>query len=182
MKQSMRLDIYIATSAGRNMHAYQLLRERLAEAGHKVLDWSRLAPPLPIDLPPAARRRLMDTDECGEIFNFCSRACGYAELVIYLGPAGQDAACEVGMAAAVGVPVYGLRGLYEAPGTILYRAVGRWFDESAALLRAVEELAESNARYGLAPLEDEACARREPVYDGQGRLHGYKELPGEQEN
>lgn len=188
MKQSMRLDIYIATSAGRNMHAYQLLRERLAEAGHEILDWARLAPPLPSCLPPEERRRLMDADGRGEIFDFCSGACAGADLLIYLGPAGQDAACEVGMAYAAGVPVLGLRGAYEAPGTILYRAVREWHGSVDGLLAAVEDLAEETAEAGLAAERLLAAAgeaagdtRQEPVFDVQGRVHGYKELPVERE-
>jgi hypothetical protein len=86
------------------------------------------------------RKRLLDTDERGAIFNFCARACAYVDLVVYLGPAGQDAACEVGIAYCSGVPVYGLAGPLERPGLILSRCVARWFTQFEPFFDAVQEL------------------------------------------
>ena len=98
MKPSASLTIYIASSF-RSLHAVHLLRDALTERGHTVMDWSKLAPPLPADMLPEERRAALDSDERGNIFRFCTHACGgVADLVIYLGPAGQDSACEVGMA------------------------------------------------------------------------------------
>lgn len=127
------MKIYIASSF-KNLHAVHLLRDQLQKMGHDVLDWSALAPPLPEGMPPEARRTLLDSDERGEIFDFCARACMEADAVIYMGPAGQDAAAEVGIAYASGVPVLGLAGPLEAPGLILTRCVRQWFNRVEPLL------------------------------------------------
>lgn len=133
------MTVYIASSF-RNLHGVHLLQRGMEDLGCRVLDWTRYAPPLPEHLTPEERRAALDADERGEIFEFCAQACGMADLVIYLGQAGQDAACEVGMAHVAGVPVYGLAGPLERPGTILARAVSRWFDDVHSLLLAVDLL------------------------------------------
>lgn len=141
MKPSRALNIYIASSF-RNLHAVDLLTDRLRDAGHAVLDWTRFAPPLAEDLRPEERRALLDSDSRSLIFDFCTGASAGADLIIYLGESGQDAACEVGIAFNAGVPVIGLGGPLEAPGLILSRAVARWFAKVPELLAAVECLAE----------------------------------------
>lgn len=145
MKSSRSLNIYIASSF-RNLHAVDLLVERLRDAGHVVLDWTRFAPPLPAGMRPEERRAVLDSDDRGRIFEFCTGASGGADLVIYLGESGQDAACEVGIAFNAGVPVFGLGGPLEAPGLILSRAVAAWFGKVPELLAAVERFAEENPK------------------------------------
>ena len=135
------MKIYVASSF-RNLNAVNLLRSYLEDSGHTVLDWAAFAPPLPAGMPLEERRRVLDGDERGDIFDFCKRACTSADLVIYLGPAGQDAAAEVGIAHAAGVPVLGLAGPLEAPGLILSRCVYRWVKDTAELFVAVAELVE----------------------------------------
>lgn len=149
MKPSRFLKIYIASSF-RNLHAVHMLTDRLQEAGHSVLDWTAFAPPLPEGMRPEERRSVLDSDSRGQIFEFCTGASGGADLVIYLGESGQDAACEVGIAFNAGVPVYGLGGPLEAPGLILSRAVSRWFGKVPELLAAVEAFAEETAEAGAA--------------------------------
>ena len=127
------MKIYIASSF-KNLHGVHLLRNKLGQLGHQVLDWSALAPPLPEGMPTETRRQLLDSDERGDIFRFCTQACREADLVIYLGPAGQDAAAEVGIAYASNIPVYGLAGPLEAPGLILTRCVQKWFSQVEPLL------------------------------------------------
>ncbi len=127
------MKIYIASSF-KNLHGVHLLRDKLQAMGHQVMDWSALAPPLPDGMPMEKRRVLLDSDERGEIFTFCANACARADVVVYLGPAGQDAAAEVGIAYASGVPVLGLAGPLEAAGLILSRCVGKWFNQVDPLL------------------------------------------------
>jgi hypothetical protein len=91
-------------------------------------------------MPLEERKRRLDTDESGAIFEFCASACASVDLVIYLGPAGQDAACEVGIAWCSGVPVYGFAGPLERPGLILNRCVEKWFTGFRAFFDAVQEL------------------------------------------
>jgi hypothetical protein len=134
------MKLYIASSF-KNLHAVHLLRDQLQNCGHILLDWSALAPPLPEAMPPETRRALLDSDERGEIFDFCCQACRRADAVIYLGPAGQDAAAEVGIAFASQVPVLGLAGPLEAPGLILNRCVSRWFAEVRELIAYLDKKA-----------------------------------------
>lgn len=141
MKPSQPLGIYIASSF-RNLHAVHMLRDALTDRGHTVMDWTAFAPLLPEGMRPEERRSVLDSDSRGKIFEFCTGASGGADLVIYLGESGQDAACEVGIAWGSGVPVYGLAGFMEKPGLMLTRAVEKWFPDSAALLAGVEAFAE----------------------------------------
>lgn len=135
--------IYIASS-WRNLHYVRAISYILERMGCEMLDWSHLAPPLPDTMPPEERRRLFDSDQGGEIFDFCRGACGgLADLVIYLGPAGQDAAAELGIAHASGVPVYGLASPLETPGLIVSGCVSRWFRSPEDLLAATAELVEA---------------------------------------
>ena len=133
------MKIYIASSA-RNLHGVQLLRDALIERGHNILDWTAFAPPLPEHLSPEERRRALDSDERGEIFDFCSQACRQADALIYLGPAGQDAACEVGIAHTAEVPTIGLAAPTEKPGLILSRAVNYWAKDVYDCLKMVDRI------------------------------------------
>ena len=141
MKPSTSLDIYIASSA-RNFHAVAILRDAFLNRGHRVLDWTRFAPPLPEHLTLDERKRALDSDERGEIYAFCAESCATADVVIYYGPAGQDAACEIGMACACGAYTLGLASPAEKPGLILSRAVDKWCADHLELLHAVDEYAE----------------------------------------
>ncbi len=133
------MKIYIASSF-RNLMAVLLLRDALAALGHTVLDWTQKAPPLPENMNPAERRFVLDSDERGDIYDFCAAACTSADLVVFLEPAGKDAACEAAMAMVSGPKVYGLSGPLDKPGLILHRCADKWFSTPAALLEAVENL------------------------------------------
>ena len=132
-----------------------MLRDLVRARGHKVLDWTAFRPPLPDSLSPDERRALLDADESGKIYRFCSEACARADVIIYLGPAGQDAACEVGMAVATGRAraMIGLRGPFESPGTIIGRAVTVWRDDYRSLLALLDKIGR------------ECAGRRRPRHD-----------------
>lgn len=136
--------IYIASSF-RQLNAVQALRELLTADGHSVIDWTVKAPPLPAGLSAQERRVAYDSDEHGRLYDFCAGSCGAfgrdsgADAVIYFGPAGQDAACEVGMAAASGILTFGVAGALEEPGLVLSRAVHVWC-ENVRELRAMLHL------------------------------------------
>jgi hypothetical protein len=133
------MKIYIASSF-RNINAVLLLRDALRDLGHTVLDWTDKTPPPPESMPLEERRRFFDSDASGDVWWYCVNSCGYADLVVYLGPAGQDAACEVGIAWAAGVHVYGLAGPLEKPGLILNGCVNRWFTDFTPFFEAVQAL------------------------------------------
>ena len=127
------MKLYVASSY-RNLPAVFALQDALRNAGHQILDWSAYAPPFPPSLTPEERKAIIDDPKHKEAALFCVRSCGYADALIYLGPAGQDAACEVGIAYAAGVPVLGIAALGEKPGLILAHCVARWFYDAAALI------------------------------------------------
>lgn len=126
------MNIYIASSY-RNLHAVQLMRDALTAQGHMVLDWTAFVPPVSA-FPSAERKAALDVPGRLDVFAFCTEACGSADAVLYIGPAGQDSACEVGIAYAAGVPVFGISGPLEEPGLILRKCVCRWFHEAGGLL------------------------------------------------
>lgn len=135
------LIVYVASSF-RHLHAVRLLNRELRARGFEVLDWTEKAVP-PEGLNAAQRRQWMDTDHGGEVFAFCARACRDADLVLYVGTAGQDAGVEVGMAYGFGVPVLGLRGPLESPGLMLHGAGCLWVDSLDGVLAVLEYLARS---------------------------------------
>lgn len=145
------MTIYIISSF-RNLPAVLLLRDILREWGNTVVDFTSQASPLPDSMPPAERRAALDSDERGGIFRFCAKACASVDLCIYVGPSGQDAACEVGIAWAAGVPVFALTGPLEKPGLIVNGCVERWFTEPALLVEAVAYM---NLECALAAVEEE---------------------------
>lgn len=135
------MKVYIAASY-RHLHAVRLFHLAVADAapGIRILDWTGLATP-PDGLNPAQRREWMDTDHGGEVFSFCAAACGMADLVVYFGQSGQDAGVEVGLAAASGIPLLGIRGPLESPGLMLHGAVTRWCADAETAVRLVARLA-----------------------------------------
>lgn len=139
-KSAMAHTVYIAASF-RHMHAVRLLGRELEKLGFIILDWTARAAPPP-GLTPAQRRIWMDTDQDGgQVFAFCRNACSEADLVIYYGASGQDAGVEVGLAAASGVPILGIRGPLEAPGLMLHGAATVWVDSIEGALEILSALA-----------------------------------------
>lgn len=131
--------VYIAASF-KHLHGVRLLAKMLEGMGCSILDWTVMASPPP-GLTPAERRIWMDTDQAGgQVYSFCKNACQKADLVIYYGASGQDAGVEIGLAAASGVPILGIRGPLEAPGLMLHGAVHAWVDSAEDALHAVEQL------------------------------------------
>lgn len=59
--------------------------------------------------------------------------------MLYIGPAGQDSACEVGIAYAAGVPVFGIAGPLEEPGLILRKCVRFWFQTVGDFLDCLDK-------------------------------------------
>lgn len=131
--------IYIAASF-KHKHGVRLLGNALRALGCHILDWTVWASPPP-GLTPAQRRLWMDTDQDGgRVYDFCRKACNEADLLIYYGASGQDAGVEVGLAAAAGVPVLGIRGPLEGPGLMLHGAVDVWVDSVEEALGIIEEM------------------------------------------
>jgi hypothetical protein len=77
-----------------------------------------------VRIVPAIRQKIFR-------FNPLIRATACAQSA---GPAGQDAACEVGMAWAAGVTVYALTSPLEKPGVILNGCIDLWFTKPSMLV------------------------------------------------
>ena len=119
------------------MHGVRLLGAALRQLGCAIYDWTEMATP-PQGLTPQERRIWMDTDRIGgEVYAFCRNACESADLLIYYGASGQDAGVEVGLAAASGTPILGIRGPLEGPGLMLHGAATAWVDSAEAALALV---------------------------------------------
>ncbi len=146
-----QLTVYVASSF-RHLHAVQLLCQELRRQGYKVFDWTEKATP-PEGLNVSERREWMDTDHGGEVFAFCAKACLEADLVVYLGAAGQDAGVEIGMAYGVGRPVLGIRGPLESPGLMLHGAVTAWVDSTDKALFVTGKCIDNTA-YESLPLAE----------------------------
>lgn len=148
--------IYIAASF-KHLHGVRFLGQELRRMGCPILDWTEKASPPP-GLTPAERRIWMDTDQHGgQVYTFCKNACLEADLVIYYGASGQDAGVEVGLAAAAGAPILGIRGPLEGPGLMLHGAVTTWVDNGADAVRIVATLLRlKGANWN--GLEQESCA------------------------
>lgn len=139
-----QLAIYIAASF-KHLHGVRLLGRELTRMGCNILDWTAKAAPPP-GLTAAQRRIWMDTDQQGgQVYAFCRGACCTADLVIYYGESGQDAGVEIGMAAASGVPILGIRGPLESPGLMLHGAVSAWVEDGDHALATVRGLLELKA-------------------------------------
>lgn len=140
------LRVYIAASF-KHLHGVRLLARELERLGCEILDWTAKAVPPP-GLTPAQRRIWMDTDQAGgQVYEFCRNACQTADLVIYYGESGQDAGVEIGLAAASGVPVLGIRGPLEGAGLMLHGAVDTWVDSAEKAVECVRTIiAAQNSR------------------------------------
>lgn len=134
--------LYTIASA-RQIHTVRLFHKAVHDTmlNVRILDWTTLATP-PAGLTPIQRREWLDTDASGKIFAFCRDACGQSDLVVYLGPAGQDAGVEIGLALAAGVPILGVRGPREEPGLMLHRAVVKWTTDVVQAVHDIETLAQ----------------------------------------
>lgn len=154
------LTLYVASSF-KHLHAVQLLTRELKKQGYQVEDWTEKATP-PEGLTPAQRRDWMDTDHGGQVFNFCAKACETADMVIYLGMAGQGAGVEIGMAHGAGKPVLGIRGPLESPGLMLHGAVTGWTETVEHALHVTAALMK-NTRASEQPLT--ASELRDQLYN-----------------
>lgn len=120
--------IYICSSAD-NLAAIRRIRDALVLGGHEVLDWTPFLPQ-----PGPLFNVEKDRDPDGRKYAFCSEACGSADLLIYLGPSGQDAGVELGIAKTSGVPIWGVMGRGERPGLMVMGSVDRWAPSAEAIV------------------------------------------------
>jgi len=134
--------IYIAAS-WKHQHAVEMLTAFLREAGHTVLSFvennhgeqsAHLA--LRPDGSEIPFEEWVWSDRGLRSFNYDTDGARSADLVVYVGPSGMDAAAEVGIAWANNRPVLGLAGKGEQFG--LMRRMIDWHSDYRSLLSTVE--------------------------------------------
>lgn len=134
-----QLTIYTVASY-RHLHAVRLFQAQLRLVpGVSVLDWTWAA--APFGLPIHRRREWMNVGKNCLMSETCEASCGLADLMVYLGDSGKDAAVLVGMAKAIGTPVLGIAGPLEDTGLMLRRAVAEWVSGPFEALARIKRMA-----------------------------------------
>lgn len=133
------MTIYIASS-WKNQHGVEMLTALLREKGHEVISWIEnnygegfAASGL------ADFEEWIKTDGAERAFQFDIKGAQTADLVIYYGPAGKDAAAEVGMAYSRGIPIIGLSAKGEDFGLMRKMMIG-WCNRYDQIFKSIENV------------------------------------------
>lgn len=133
-----RMSIYIASS-WRNQHAVELLTYWIRSRSVDFEVWSFVENNFGEGHAYNKNMNFEEwvwTDQAEQAFEYDTKSAMNADLVIYIGPSGKDAAAEVGMAYASGVPIIGLYAKGEDFG-LMRRMMDHWckrYDELISLL------------------------------------------------
>lgn len=139
------MQIYIASS-WKNQHAVEMLTRLIRDQGHTVLSF--------VENNNGETHRGFNVENVTEVaqnfdmwcmstdglksFEYDTGGAMGSDLVIYMSPAGKDAAAEIGMAFATGVPIFGLHSKGEDFG-LMRRMMTKWFYDCDSLLAALAE-------------------------------------------
>ena len=129
------MKIYIASS-WKNQHAVEMLTELLRSKGHYVHSW--------VENCNKEQQQGFDFEEwvkskeAGLCFEFDTMGATQSDLLIYIGPAGKDAAAEIGAAWASKIPIIGLYAKGEDFG--LMRKMIQWYGRYSDIIQAVEDM------------------------------------------
>ena len=136
------MKIYIASS-WKNQHAVEMLTALLRKNGHTVISWIENNYG---ENPDAAKNtgkfnfeEWVLTENAQRCFDFDTTGASTCDLLIYVGPAGKDAAAECGIAWAKGIPVIGLYAKGEDFG-LMRKMFSEWFTRYTDLVKHVESL------------------------------------------
>lgn len=130
--------IYIASS-WKNQYAVELLTKELRTTGYEVISWiennfqenhNHVTKAMPFE-------DWVNSHESRQSFLFDTNGVRSCQVMIYLGPAGKDAAAEVGMAFALGKPILGLWAKGEDFG--LMRKMITWCDSLKELTHKLDK-------------------------------------------
>lgn len=135
-----KMKIYIASS-WKNQHAVEMLTDLLRQRGHHVISWvennygeSHNHVTKRMDF-----ETWVNSPESNQSFQFDANGACTCDLLIYIGPAGKDAAAECGMAWAKGTPLVGLFAKGEDFG-LMRKMFSRWCGRYTELLELVDEI------------------------------------------
>lgn len=137
------MEIYIASS-WKNVHAVEMLTALLRQKGHTVLsfveksygEWGAVA--------KMGFEQWVTTEAAAMCFTYDSESAMNSDLVIYISPSGKDAAAEVGMAYAKGVPIIGLYAKGEDFG-LMRKMMLEWCESYRQVLDMVDQFEKINA-------------------------------------
>lgn len=129
--------IYIASS-WKNQHGVEMLTALLREKGHTVISWiennfGEMGAVKNINF-----EEWVKTEGAERSFDFDTNGAKNADLVIYYGPSGKDAAAELGIAYANAKPILGLYAKGEDFG-LMRKMIVAWYDRYPELLKGVEQ-------------------------------------------
>lgn len=138
------MKIYIAAS-WKHQHAVEMLTFLLRVRGHTVLSFVENnhgeGTGKTLDGKPVPFEEWVKSAEGRRSFEYDTKGASLSDLVIYIGPSGKDAACEVGIAWANGVPIIGLLAKGEDFG--LMRLCLLWCQNYTEVLVHVESMERS---------------------------------------
>jgi hypothetical protein len=139
--KTKKMKIYIASS-WKNEYGVTMLTSLLRERSHTVVSWiennygehhNHVTKKLNFE-------DWVNSPESDQSFYFDVNGAMGADLVIYYGPAGKDAAAEIGAAYGRGVPIWGLWAKAEDFG-LMRKMIRVWYNSINNLLAQLDMLA-----------------------------------------
>lgn len=131
------MKIYIASS-WKNQHAVQMLTALLRDLDHEVLSFVENNHGERPDSKNLPFEEWVRTEDAEKSFAYDTNGAMHSDLVIYISPSGKDAAAELGMAYAKGVPIIGLYAKGEDFG-LMRKMMSSWVKDYEELLEALEQ-------------------------------------------
>lgn len=134
------MNIYIAAS-WKHQHAVEMMTFLLRDKFPGITIWSFVEnnygeghsaiKPMPFE-------DWVKTEKADQSFKYDTTSASTADLVIYIGPSGKDAAAEVGIAWAKGVRIIGLYAKGEDFG-LMRKLIHPWFERYSEVLKYVAD-------------------------------------------
>lgn len=137
------MKIYIASS-WKHRAGVELLTIMLRNLNHEVISWIENC-----DKEGSSGfefEEWVKTDEANKCFLFDVKGAATCDLFIYYGKAGKDAAVELGIAYASGIPIVGLLAKDEDLG-LMRKCVSRWFDNIGNLIAHITYTSYDTVKY-----------------------------------
>ena len=135
------MKIYIASS-WKNQHAVEMITALLRSEGIEVKSFVENNYGENVDSALNRKEKKFDFEDwinslaAENSFKYDTDGATTSDLVIYISPSGKDAAAEVGMAWAKGIPILGLYAKGEDFG-LMRKMMVKWFDNYLDLLQEV---------------------------------------------
>ena len=135
------MKIYIASS-WKNQHAVEMLTEFLRQRNHEVVSWiennygenhNHVTKKFDFET-------WVNSPESDQSFEFDTNGAKTCDCLVYVGPAGKDAAAEVGIAWGNEIPIIGLFAKGEDFG-LMRKMMLKWCERYTDVLDAIDRLA-----------------------------------------